>query len=70
MFKTMVGVSRVLPVYFTKEIETTDIPAHINIGRLYVKRLLKWIMFSNAVPAKKIANMISAMASAHLKPLK
>lgn len=49
-------------------IETNKFRVHLNIGRLHVKQFVKWAVSSNAVPAKKIADIIRAKASARSKP--
>lgn len=50
-------------------IETIDIRADFNIGRLHVTQLLKWIISSNTVHAKKILNVERAKASGRSKLL-
>lgn len=62
-------MNRGLLVHFVESFEKTDLDAHFNIGRSHVKQFQKWIMFSNAFPAKKIADLEMAEASARSRPL-
>lgn len=63
-------VNRALLVHFLEVIEMTSASVHFNIGGLDVKLFLKWNMSANTIPAKEIADVISAKASARLKHLK
>lgn len=56
----MSGVHHLWLVYFMKAIEKNEFCAHINIGRLYVKQFVKWIISSTKIPAKKIPNEMRA----------
>lgn len=60
----------VMLVYFVEVLETNDFHAHFNIATQHVKQFLLWIVSSNIVPAKNIANVMIAKASARSKPSK
>lgn len=57
-------------LHFVEAIETTDVSAHFNIGRLHVKQFLKWLMSSDTSLAKKIADVKRVTVNARLKPPK
>lgn len=44
--------------------------AHLNMGRLGVKHLLKCLMVSNTVPVNRIMDVVTVMTSASTKSLK
>lgn len=66
----MLEVSGALLVRFVENRETTDYRPYFKIGRLLLMLFLKWIIFSDVVPSKKISNVIKAKASIHSWPLK
>lgn len=64
---TIHEVRRILLVHFAVKIDMIEFRVQINIGWLCIKTFLRRIVFSNTVPAMKIANVMRAKFSAPFK---
>lgn len=54
----MLEVYCALLIHFVEAIETNEFCVRFKIDRLHVKQTIKWIMFSNTIPAKIIADVM------------
>lgn len=68
--KATTEAGHALPILFVESAKVMDFRLHFDIGGLHVNQVLKQFMFSNAVIAKQIPNVLRAEASVGSKLLK
>lgn len=62
-------LNRGLHFHFVERIKTSKLRARFNVVRLCVNQFHKWIIISNTVPARIIADVMTSKGSVSLKPL-